>query len=519
MKIYTSKEMQEIDRISIEEGKIPSLVLMENAAKAVVKEILSNFPEEVIKNCLIVAGKGNNGGDGIAAGRILRHLGFNPSLFVIGDFEELSKDAKVQAKRYSVLGEIFYSSSSDGFPENLKHLSGKSSLIIDAILGTGTRGKVSGIYEEIINLINDFSGYVVSIDIPSGLSGDSFFPQGVAIKADLTVTLGGLKLPLVSPECEEFCGKVVRVDIGLSEKGFEKVSPSAETIDFDFVRKFFPERKNTIHKGTLGHTLIIAGGRGKPGAAILTAKGALRAGSGLVTVGIPESLANFVTTAVPEAMTLPLKETEEGTISLNSLEKILSFSKNVDAVCIGPGLSTQKDTSELVRFLYKNLKTPAVFDADGVNAFEKNRDALKYFDGERVLTPHPGEFGRMVNLSSKDVLRDRYSLIRQFCKEKGLTTLLKGYRTLVCNKNGFLRINTTGGGYMAGPGMGDVLTGIIGALLARKPDSFDSASAAAFWHGLSAQLVYEQKGNGIFASEVADFLPVAESLLRNGYRA
>lgn len=513
MNIYTSKDMQEIDRISIEEKRIPSIVLMENAAKTVVKEILSNFPLEAIRNCLIIAGKGNNGGDGIAVGRILRNLGFRPSIFVLCDRNELSQDATIQAERYSILGEILFSSHKDFYFELETKLK-SCSLVIDALLGTGTRGKVSEKYERIIDLINNSSNYVVSIDIPSGLSGDSFVPPGKAIKASLTVTLGALKLPLVSPECEEFCGKVVVTDIGLSEESFRRIKPLVETIDIDVARKFFPERDNFVHKGKLGHIFIIAGGRGKLGAAILSARGALRAGSGLVTVGIPESLANFVTIAIPEAMTLPLSETEEGTLSLKSLEPIMAFSEKVDSVSLGPGLSTHSETSELVRRLYKELKVPSVFDADGINAFESVSSDLDKFESERIFTPHPGEFGRLLNMTPKEVLKDRYSIAQSFSRKNKIVTVLKGYKTIISNSDGFLRINTTGGGYMAGPGMGDVLTGIIGALLAKKLTPFDAASAAVFWHGLSAQLVFEKKGYGIVASEVADFLPIAESCIR-----
>ena len=508
--------MQEIDRISIEEEKIPSLILMENAAKAVVREIVSNFPPEFIKKSVIVSGKGNNGGDGIAVGRILRILGFEPSVFVLGELNELSKDSQIQAEKYSLFGNLFFSSS-ESFYDVLKDKLEKTKLVIDAILGTGTKGKVLPKYEKIIALLNSCRAKTVSIDIPSGLSGDSFFPLGIAVKADITVTLGGLKLPLVSPECEEFCGKVIKVDIGLSEKGYNKIKPYAQTIDIDFVKPFFVEREKTVHKGNLGHLLIVAGSKGKLGASILSAKGALRAGCGLVTVAIPESLANFVTASCEEAMTLPLPETKEGTLSEDSYKIILDFSKNVDALSIGPGISTNDETAKVVRTLFKELKKPAVFDADGINAFEKNTNDLDKFEGDRIITPHPGEFGRILGLSAKEILKDRYSYVQRFSKEKKIVTALKGYKTILADKEGFLRINTSGGSYMAGPGMGDVLTGMVGALLARKVYPFDAASISVFWHGLSAQMVFEQKGYGIVASEVADFLPFAESFLRNGY--
>ncbi len=514
MNIYTSRQMQEIDRITIEEESVPSLYLMENAAKAVVNEILKNFSEDEIKRCLIISGKGNNGGDGICVARILHHLKFSPILFLAAKKEDLSRDSKIQFENYD--GEVHLLQNEDDFINDLSSYLKRSKIVVDALLGTGTKGEVQGFYKKIIEQINSHKTNVVSVDIPSGLSGDSFLPSQIAVRADLTVTLGGLKLPLASPECEEFCGEVIKVEIGLSDRAFEKISPHSQLIDFEFARRFFPERGKNIHKGNLGHLLIIAGGRGKLGASILTAKGALRSGAGLVTVATTESLCPFVTSSVPEAMTLPLKETDSGKISLNSFNILLNFIENVDAVAIGPGISTEEETSELSRKLYSETKIPMVVDADGLNAFSKRSDLLSNKKGERVLTPHPGEFGRLLDLSARDVLSSRYKLVTEYAQKWGVTLLLKGYKSLIADKNGFLRINSTGGSYMAGAGMGDVLTGIIGALLSRKINPFDSASIGAYFHGLSSQFVFKETGYGILASDVANNLPLTESKLRNG---
>ena len=514
MNIYTSRQMQEIDRITIEEEIVPSLYLMENAAKAVVKEILKNFNKNEINRCLIVAGKGNNGGDGICVARILHYLKFSPILFLSAKKEDLSRDSKFQFENYD--GEVVFLENEDDFINDLSSYLKRSKIVVDALLGTGTKGEVQGFYKKIIETINSQDTNVVSIDIPSGLSGDSFLPFGIAVRADLTVTLGGLKLPLASSECEEFCGEVIKVDIGLSDKAFEKISPHSQLIDFEFARRFFPERGKKIHKGNLGHLLIIAGGKGKLGASILTAKGALRSGAGLVTVATTKSLCPFVTASVPEVMTLPLPETLSGMISLNSYDILLKFFENVDAVAIGPGISTEEETSELSRRLYSETKMPMVVDADGLNAFSQKSDLLFNKSGERVLTPHPGEFGRLLNLSAIDVLSNRYQLVTEYAQKWGVTLLLKGYKSLIGDKKGFFRINSSGGSYMAGAGMGDVLTGIVGALLARKVHPFDSASIGAYFHGLSAELVFKKMGYGILASDVADNLPFTESLLRNG---
>ena len=518
MKIYTSKEMREIDRISIQEEKIPSLALMENAAKGVTGEILKAAGAEMLRRTVVIAGKGNNGGDGIAIARILRGLGFSPEVFVLGTRDELSEDAVVQAEKYKTLGSITFSGDKDFRSSLGRSLSG-ANVVIDAILGTGAKGKVSQSCEEIISLINDSNAFVVSVDIPSGLSGDSFIPAGPAVKADLTVTLGFIKPPLVSPECEEYCGKVAVVDIRLSEKASEKVKAGAEALDIEWARPFFTGRKKSTHKGEMGHLLIVAGSRGKLGASILAGKGALRAGCGLLTVAVPESLANHLTVALPEAMTLPLPETAEGTLSSGGWEKILPFFPSVDALAIGPGLTTNAGTRTLVQKLYKEVEKPCVIDADGLNAFEGCDTLLKDHNGERILTPHPGELGRLLNTNAEAVLQNRYSLATEHSHKWRVCILLKGYKSIIGSADRKLRINLSGGSYMAAPGMGDVLTGVCGALLARRTGCFDAASLSAFWHGFAAEIAFNAKGYGILASEVADSLPLAESILRNDHSA
>lgn len=505
--------MQEIDRISIEEFKIPSLSLMENAAKCVVEEILNNFDNDALKYILVIAGKGNNGGDAICVSRILKILHFNVKLFVFGKEEELSEDAKIQANLYKDYGKIVF--LDDIFFEKLEEEIKKCSIIVDGLLGTGTRGRVSGEYEKIINLINASNKRVVSIDIPSGLSGTSFYPSGPAIKADLCVTFQALKIPLITPECEEFCGKVVVKDIGLSKEALERVKPEIEAIDLQVVKPFFKERDKNSHKGTFGHLLIIAGSKGKNGAAILCAKGALKAQAGLVTVATPESISFTIPTALPEAMTLPLPETKEGTISIKAFEKIEGFIKNIDAIAIGPGLTTNEETKNLVKSIYKEIKLPMVVDADAINAFSDDIEELKRKPAIRILTPHPGELSRIFKKKTGEILEKRYETITDFSKEFNLITCLKGYKSIISDPKGFLRINTSGGPYMAQGGSGDVLTGIVGALLARGIEAFDAISVALFWHGLSAFRAFSEKGYGVVASEVSDYLPLVEAEIRN----
>jgi ADP-dependent NAD(P)H-hydrate dehydratase / NAD(P)H-hydrate epimerase len=518
MKIYTSEQMQEIDRKAIEELHVPSLFLMENAAKSVVKVILETIPLPFLKRGIVFAsGKGNNGGDGIAAARILRNLGFSPKVFVFAKKEELSSDSMIQAERYAHYGEIVFSPDESGL-EIFENELGRCSLIVDALLGTGTRGSVSGMLEEVIRRINSSGALKLSIDIPSGLSGDSFKPEGASVMAARTVALGYPKLPLFTPECEPYVGILHVADIGLPVEAADPAEAGGEALDLEWASGFFAERRRTAHKGTQGHLLLIAGSSGKFGAAILAGRAALNAGVGLLTVATPAAFAPFITSALPEAMTLPLPSTEEGTVSSEALDDISSFLNNADAVAVGPGLTTDRQTSSFVRKLYEAVKLPMAADADAINAFENDEKLLGRHAGARVLTPHPGELGRIMKLSPGAVVDDRYAICAEKAKEWNLSLLVKGYRSFMASGDGRWRINLSGGPHMAAPGVGDVLTGIIGALLARGLDPFDAMSLGVFWHGAAADKAFENSGYGILASDISRNLPLIEAEGRNSCR-
>lgn len=512
MKVFTAAEMRKADDEAIRKMGIPSILLMENAATAVVSKILDICPPPAPgEGVTVAAGKGNNGGDAVAAARILRILGFSPEVFVFGDREELSPDAKAQVEKYVAYGRTVFDSGGTAFDEALS----RSSLVIDGLLGTGARGAVSGRTAEIIKKINAFEGMTVSIDIPSGLSGDSFILPGPCVLADLTVTLGAPKLPLVSPECEHAVGRLEVADIGLPEAAMESACPRGEALDMKWAASFFRERGKSCHKGTQGHLLIISGSRGKAGAAVLSATGALRAGAGLVTVAVPEECARIVTSVLPEAMTLPLPATRGGSISREAGECLIDFVKEVDAVAVGPGLGIDPETAGLVRDLYASIEKPLALDADGINAFEVSPDGLSDHLGPRVLTPHPGELGRIIKLAPRSVLEGRYSIVPDKAREWNSCLLLKGYRSFMADGRGRWRINLSGGPHMASAGVGDVLTGIVGALLARGLEPFDALALGVFWHGAAADDLFRRSGYGMLASEIAAALPAVESRGRN----
>jgi len=515
MKLYWARDMREVDRISIEEMGVPSLTLMENAATAVTQALLELVPELLAGSVTVLCGRGNNGGDGMAVARLLRGKGYEPQVLLAAEPSSLSGDAAAQLGRLRSSGVPFtVVSTPDSMPATAARLC-DSDLVIDALLGTGLSGPARGYQAEIIKAVNDSGAFIAAVDIPSGLSGDALGPSGETVEADLTLTLALAKPCLYTPEGAPFCGEVVVLDIGEPREAVRRISPVAELLDEAWATPFFTERPPDAHKGHIGRVLIVAGSRGKSGAAVLAARGALRAGSGLVTVGVPASMQPVVAASLPEAMTLPLPETSEGTLSMDALTPILGVCSDVDAVGLGPGIGSFPETAALCRCLYAQVLVPMAVDADGLNAFQSQAELLRHHERPRVLTPHPGEMGRILGTSAAEVLRLRYELGPQKAAEWRAALILKGYRTLVAWPGVPWRLNLSGGPHMAGPGFGDVLTGMVTALLGRRLDPFDAASLAAWWHGAAADDASARLGGyGLLASECADALPCVEGRLR-----
>ncbi|MGA9750386.1 MAG: NAD(P)H-hydrate dehydratase [Acidobacteriota bacterium] len=515
MKLYWARDVREADRIAIQEMGIPSLALMENAARSITQALLEELPERLRGQVLILCGKGNNGGDGMAAARMLKEHGHSPEVVLLGDPARLSGDASVQYQRLGPAGvpcEILDGSGSiPALSERLRC----ADLVLDALLGTGLGGPAAGLSAEVIRAVNESGAFVASVDIPSGLSGDAYGPTGDAVRAQLTLTLALGKPPLFTPESAPLCGEVRILDIGIPAEATSRLRSAGETLDAGWAGAFFHQRRPATHKGDAGRLLLVAGSLGKSGAAVLCARGALRSGAGLVTVATPASAQRLVAAGLPEAMTLPLPETKEGTLSMDALTPILAFCDRVDAVGMGPGLGDFPETQALARELYGRIPVPCAVDADGLNAFQGEPERLALHAGARVLTPHPGEMGRLVDLTAAQVVAERYNLAPAQAEAWQAALLLKGYRTLVAAPGEPWRLNLSGGPHMAGPGFGDVLTGIVGALLARGLSPRDAASLGAWWHGAAADLASDRLGGyGLLASECADALPVVEGSLR-----
>lgn len=494
MRILNREQMREADRRTIEDIGIPSLVLMENAGRQVVAAMESIYPDLEDRSVAIVCGKGNNGGDGFVVARTLVQRGIDASVFVVGHVAEVKGDARTNLEILGRLGLTVVEVVDEGqwelhFSEIAAH-----DLIVDALFGTGLGSPLGGIYETIVADLNGADIPIVSIDLPSGLSADSPDAPAHAIEAALTVTLAAPKLPLVLPPAERHAGEVVIADIGIPLPVIDQLEgPRIELLTRDAIRARITPRAPDAHKGDFGHVLIAAGSRGKTGAAVLAALGALRSGVGLVTVATPRSAQPIVAAYAPEYMTLPLEETADGTIDFAAAELLLE--QPADVILAGPGLGRGASVAAFVRELVEKSEVPLVLDADALNAFADEPAALVGREGrDLIITPHPGEMARLVGRTVADVQADRIGIAREFAAHHRAYVILKGYRTLIATPEGSIFINPTGSPGMATGGTGDVLAGMVAAWLAQLLDAEAACSVATYVHGAAGELADADEG-------------------------
>jgi len=514
MKILTSDQMKKIDRTAIEEIGILGPILMENAGLRIFEKLREKFPEVRKEKIVIVAGKGNNGGDGLVVARHLYNRGARPYVLLLASKGEMKGDAAVNLKIADKIGIKINEVCSLKDWNLQKEKVFKSSLIVDAIFGTGLIKPVQGLYATVIEDINKSKAYKIAVDIPSGLSSDTFQIIGPCVKADLTVTLATPKIAHIFPPAEKYVGELVVADIGMPSFLFDDDNLKLELVEKKTVLPYFKRRGKDTHKGTYGHLFILSGSLGKTGAAVMTGKAALKMGAGLVTIGTPESCLPIVARSMVELMTEPLPETSEKTLSYEALEKVLSLLKGKDAFMIGPGISTHKSTSELVLSLIPKIKLPAVVDADALNILASKPEILKSLPQPVVLTPHPGEFARLLNLSTRDVVERKLELVPQFAQEYGAYLVLKGYRTLIATPEGRIFVNPTGNPGMATAGSGDVLSGMIASMIIQEENLLEAILAAVYVHGLSGDIAAEKLGEkSLTAGDIIRYLPSAVRLL------
>ncbi|MBI2360924.1 MAG: NAD(P)H-hydrate dehydratase [Deltaproteobacteria bacterium] len=506
-----------MDRLTMREYGVPGLVLMERAGAAIAATLVKTFGRAARRGVLVVAGKGNNGGDGLVVARHLKAKRIPCEVVVLARADELTQDAGENLRAYCKRqGKVF---EADGSLAPLKdRLKGKA-LLVDAILGTGLKEEVGGIYGEAIKVMNDSGLPIVAVDVPSGLDSDRGKPLGSTVTAALTVALGFPKVGEVIYPGLSYVGELVVADIGIDPKAVQSVRPQTEVVEAYEIHRLIPKREPDTHKGTYGHLLVWAGSRGKTGAAILACRAALRVGAGLVTLAAPRSLNDIFASSMVEVMTEPLRDDGGEEPEPLSDEDWRSLLAKKNALLFGPGIGVKDSARNVLRWLLRNLDVPWVIDADGLNILAAEVQRLRSAKSPPVLTPHPGEMARLIGASAAAVNHDRVAVSRSFAREHRCYLVLKGARTVVATPEGQVFINPTGNPGMASGGMGDVLAGIVAGLLAQGFRVVDALKLGVFLHGYVGDRVAKLRGEiGMIATDVLEALPQGLKELAEGNR-
>jgi len=505
MKIVTAAEMREIDRITTERFGVPSLTLMENAGTAVAEFVISRYPSA--ERIGVICGKGNNGGDGFVAARRLHGAGKGVRIILLAEPSQLRGDAAEMFGRLPIAPVILR--SNDELKGEHAQAVFESELLLDAVLGSGFKPPVSGLYAEAIKLMNASSAPVIAIDMPSGADADVMGEQiGTVARAAAVVTFTAPRSAHVFGRLTD--GPTLIAPIGSPDEAIV----SSLQLDLITPRDIAPligPRPLAANKGNFGHVLVIGGSTGKAGSVAMAGMAALRTGAGLSTVATPKSVLPTVAGFHPEVMTEPLDETDAGTISTRASELMNALIKDVTVLAVGPGISRNPETSEFVRSLVTKCKTPMVLDADGLNAFEGRTEELTGKGRALVITPHPGEMARLAASTIAAVQRDRINVARTFAREHELIVVLKGHRTLIAEPDGMVWVNTTGNPGMATGGTGDILTGMVAGFIAQNPEHISEAVVAAVHlHGLAGDVACESMGeHSLVATDLLKALPGA----------
>lgn len=505
MKIVSAEEMRAIDRATSERFSVPSLTLMENAGGAVAEVALTRFPSA--QRVVVFCGKGNNGGDGFVAARLLREKGRSVQVVLLADPADLRGDAAVMYGKLPIAATIVR--SSDELKSDTVRRLLDADLYIDGILGTGFKPPVTGLYADAIGVVNATQAPVLAVDIPSGADADATAPQtGIIARADAIVTFTAPRPAHVFSLLT--AGPTYVAGIGSPPEAIIS-SLHLNVITARDIAPLLAPRPADSNKGKYGHVLVVGGSVGKAGAAAMAGISALRAGAGLSTVATAKSVLSTVAGFYPELMTWPLLETQSGTIAQAAFGQIAELARDKTVLAIGPGISRVPETSLMVQELVTLHGARIVLDADGLNAFQGHTNALKSKKGVLVITPHPGEMARLANCSVAEVQKDRLGTARRFAQEHGLIVVLKGLGTLVVQPDGEAWVNTTGNPGMSTGGTGDILTGMVAGIIAQHPDQPTLATCAAVHlHGLAGDVMLWSVGeHSMVATDLLRGLPEA----------
>jgi NAD(P)H-hydrate epimerase len=513
MKIVSAAEMREVDRVTSEKFGVPSLTLMENAGTVVADFVLSKYPNA--KRIGVICGKGNNGGDGFVAARKLRQAEKDVRVLLLAEPGELRGDATEMFRRMGFIPVV--ATTAAQLDADVAQAAFEADLLLDAVLGTGFRPPVSGLYAAAIERMNAQKSPVVAVDIPSGADADAVKPQeGTIALADAVVTFTAARPAHVFSALT--FGPTVIAPIGSPPEAIVSSLKLNLTTACEIVPLIGP-RLAEANKGSYGHVLVIGGSLGKAGAAAMAGMSALRIGAGLSTVATARSVLATVAGFHPELMTEPLPETDAGTISMRALEygRLDELTKGKTVLAIGPGISRNPETSEFVRTVVEKYRMPMVLDADGLNAFEGVSEQLNGNGRALVITPHPGEMARLTGRTIPEVQSERTGVARGFAADHGLIVVLKGHRTLVALPDGEVWVNTTGNPGMATGGTGDILTGMVSGMIAQNAKRGpDAVASAVYLHGLAGDVARESVGEqSLVATDLIRALPEAFRRVRS----
>jgi ADP-dependent NAD(P)H-hydrate dehydratase / NAD(P)H-hydrate epimerase len=498
--VLTPDQAVELDRAAQARG-IPAEMLMERAGRAVARAAVDVLGGTYGRRAVVVCGRGNNGGDGLVAARHLARWGMAVAVVMIEVPEDLREPAATNLERLrSETGARIL--NADALPHELA----RADLAVDAIFGTGFRGMPEDEWATAIGELNASAVPVLAVDIPSGVDGASGAVAGDAVAAELTVTFGAAKTGALLLPGAERAGSLRVVDIGFPD---DLLRTDLFLTEPDDVARVLPHRQADTHKRASGVLMIVAGSRGMTGAPRLIAEAAGRIGAGLVLVAVPTEILPIVQAGLVETVFVGLPYTADGTVAAAAVEQLLERLADVDALAIGPGMTTHAETAGAVRALVARSTVPVVLDADGLNAYTGEAEAIADRRSEVVLTPHVGEFGRLTGVKPRDLQADLIGHVRRLATEARAVVLLKGSRTVIAAPGGHARLNLTGSPVLATAGSGDVLTGVIGGLLARGVDPLDAAAAGAYLHGVAGTLAGRTLGEGTLAGDVAAHLPAA----------
>ncbi len=519
--LATAEEMRQADRRATERYGVPSLLLMENAGRGAADALERVLGPVAGRRVSVICGKGNNGGDGFVLARHLLGRGARVSTWLVGRAADVQGDARVNMEALQRAGErVAEVPDADGSAfGRLRDELATADVLVDALLGTGVRGPATGAIAAAIEALNAAGRPVCALDLPSGLPSDGEAPAGPVVRARLTVTFGLPKLGLLLSAGSAHAGQLEIADLGIPRAWLGEGIPTA-LLEAADVRASLPLRPAEAHKGSYGHLLVVAGSVGRTGAAVLACLGALRAGTGLVTCGTAASQQPVVAAQLPEPMTEPLPETAARSISQKAVERIVELLSRMDALALGPGIGLDPETQSAVRALVRDAERPMVVDADALTALAGQVSLCRNARAPRLLTPHPGEAARLLGRTIAEVQADRVGYARRLAAESGAVVALKGARTVVADPGGFATLNPTGNPGMATGGTGDVLTGIVGGLLAQGVAPTAALAAAVYLHGLAGDLAAAARGEaGLVAGDVADAVPAAIRRVRDAAAA